>query len=250
MTGVPKLYVRKDGVEVELEYGDDLDSGEWTITYNNPRATHSDIPTKYNVYPHNNEEFYIEIKYQEGIEVNYVPFRMIMDANNGEIIQSVFDILFKAATYFEYITPKKSKEFSFYKLEKGLDFSECGFITFKHVDGLSLEDDTKQKKIIYELEELLCQSDKIFVILCGNTYEIEQFFLGREDFRNKYFEFVIKGINPSVQDIYDYVLEHVDVKNDFKVRVLDYISGTYDGDGDYVKYQNDLVQYISFCSVG
>lgn len=62
MTGIPELIVRKDGGNASLKFDSD-----WYITYAAGRNV-SKYPSSYNVYPHTKENFYIEIKYQEGIE--------------------------------------------------------------------------------------------------------------------------------------------------------------------------------------
>lgn len=183
-------------------------------------------------------------KYEEGIEVNYIPFHVVIDGNNDKIINDINDILYREAKYFKYIDNDKNKIYSLYELGKELDFNNYGYIGFTHLGGLLIEDDVRQKKFLYDLEELLKKEDKIFVTLGGN--DVDKFFLGREYLKNKYFDFVIEGVNPDVQDVYQYVLNNTKLNNELSVGLLDYIGKTYHMDEDYVKYQDDLVKYISF----
>ena len=185
-------------------------------------------------------------KYHEGIETNYVPFHVVISANNDKVIREVNDILYREAKYFEYIDNNNSKEYSLYELDKELKFSEYGYIYFTHLSGLNIIDDTKQKKFLYDMEEVLKNDDKVLITLSGSVIDINQFFLGREYLKNKYFDFYIEGINPDVQDVYQYVLEHTNLSENLNVSLLDYVSNTYNKDEDFVKYQNDLVKYISF----
>ena len=70
MSGLPTLTVRKDGADTTLEFDEDINSAdcEWTIKYADGRTDAPGIPSKYNLYPHSGEQFYIQIKFQEGIE--------------------------------------------------------------------------------------------------------------------------------------------------------------------------------------
>ena len=185
-------------------------------------------------------------KYHEGIESNYIPFHVIISASNEKVIREVNDILYREAKYFEYIDNDKSKEYSLYELDKELKFNDYGYIYFTHLGGLNIIDDTKQKKFLYDMEELLKNDDKVMITLSGSDIDINQFFLGREYLKNKYFEFMIEGVNPDIQDIYQYVIENTSLSDELSVNLLDYISSTYHKDEDYVKYQSDLVKYISF----
>jgi AAA+ superfamily predicted ATPase len=46
--------------------------------------------------------------------------------------------------------------------------------------------------------------------------------------------------------MYDSVLDKIDLEDDKKIELLDYITKTYKNDIDYVEYRNDLIKYISF----
>lgn len=79
VTGVPKLTVRKDGVNSVLTYGTD-----WSFSYDRTSAERNlSHYSKYNVYPHNGENFYINIGYKEGLE---------------EIVSLKFDFRYMTAT--------------------------------------------------------------------------------------------------------------------------------------------------------
>ena len=185
-------------------------------------------------------------KYQEGIEKNYIPFRLIICANNDDVINTINDILYTASKYFKYIDNSNIKDYSFYKEEKESIYDDVGFLKLNHVNGLLLEEDIKQKKRLHELEEFLKRENKVFLTLSGTKEELDGFFLGREELKNNYFSLEIVGTSPDIQDIYHYVLDNIDISEEEQVKLLDYITATYDGDDDYVKYQNDLVKYISF----
>ena len=185
-------------------------------------------------------------KYQEGIENNYIPFRLIIFANNDDVINTINDILYTASKYFKYIDNYNIKDYSFYKEEKESTYDNAGFIKLSDVNGLLLEEDVKQKKKLHELEEFLKKEDKVFLTLSGTKEEIDSFFIGREELKNNYFIVEIVGTSPDIQDVYHYVLDNTDISEEEQVKLLDYITATYQPDKDYVKYQSDLVKYISF----
>ena len=185
-------------------------------------------------------------KYHEKLENNYIPFSVILEVNNDEIKKTVEDILYEAANYFNYIKGEYRKDISFYKLESNLNFSDISFLTLSNVKGINLEEEKSIRKFFYELEELLKKDSKLLTILSGTKEEIDTIFLGRESLRKEYFEFTLTGISPDIQDIYQYILKQIEVSDDLKIKLLDYIGKTYDKDKNYIKYQNDLIKYISF----
>lgn len=184
-------------------------------------------------------------KYHEKIETNYIPFRLIIDANNDTTSNEISDILYEAGTYFDYIKDNK-QNISLYKLDKITSFTEFGMNIISDLNGLNIEDDKTAKKFIHELETYLEKDDKSLTIITGNSNELTTFFLGRENIKNSYFDLEIIGTNPDIQDIYNGILEKVSVSDDEKVTLLDYITSTYQMDSNYLTYQNDLIKYISF----
>ena len=57
---------------------------------------------------------------------------------------------------------------------------------------------------------------------------------------------MIKGINPDLQDIYNNIISRVNIDNDMQVKLLDYLTNTYENDIDYVTYENDIIKSLSF----
>ena len=185
-------------------------------------------------------------KYDEGFEKNYIPFNIIIEVNNKETKEEIEDILSTSALEFNYIKNNTKKDISLYDLETDIEFEKYGFITLTNLSGINLEDSSDQNKFFNGFEEFLKLENKTITLVIGKKEEITNFFLGKESIKNKYFDFTIKGVNPDIQDIYEYILENVEVEDNKKVELLDYISKTYDKDTDYVEYRSDLIKYISF----
>ena len=185
-------------------------------------------------------------KYHEKIEPNYIPFRLIINSNNKDLITKITDILYESSKYFNYIYKLTKLNISMYKLDKLDNLYNYGLINIEDLSGINIEDDKIIKKFIYELVEFLKEDNKVITIITGESTDIDMFFLGRENLKNNYFTFTIDGINPDSNDIYNNILSKVNLNDQDKVKLLDYITNTYKKDSNYLKYQNDLINYISF----
>ena len=183
-------------------------------------------------------------KYNEGIETNYIPFNILIEANNKETKQELIYILEQASINFNYIKNNNKKQISLINLGKDINY-DCGFITITNLKGINNIDSKEQTNLFNNLEEFLEKEEKTTTLVLGTKEEISTFFLGREIILNKYFNFRIIGINPDIQDIYDYILENINIEDSLKPELLDYITKTYNQD-DYVEYRNNLIKYISF----
>lgn len=184
-------------------------------------------------------------KYNEKIETQYVPFRLIINVNNKFLLDEITEILYESSKYYKYINNAEKKEISFFNLESNYEYEKYGFILLNSLSGSNTQEENTIKKFIYELSEYLDKNEKNITLISGNNEELDTFFLGRNDFKTNYFDFEVKGINPDIQDIYNEVLEKTNII-DKQVELLDYITQTYNKDLDYIDYKNDLIKYISF----
>ena len=184
-------------------------------------------------------------KYNEKIETQYVPFRLIINVNNKFLLDEITEILYESSKYYKYINNAEKKEISFFNLESNYEYEKYGFILLNSLSGSNTQEENTIKKFIYELSEYLDKNEKNITLISGNNEELDTFFLGRNDFKTDYFDFEVKGINPDIQDIYNEVLEKTNII-DKQVELLDYITQTYNKDLDYIDYKNDLIKYISF----
>ena len=184
-------------------------------------------------------------KYNEKIETQYVPFRLIINVNNNFLLEEITNILYESSKYYKYIDNTTKKEISFFNLEENYEFDKYGFLLLNSLSGANIQEDKSIKKFTYELSEYLNKNEKQVTLISGNNEELETFFLGKNDFKTNYFDFEIKGCNPDIQDIYNEVLEKTNI-TDKQIELLDYITQTYNKDLDYVDYKNDLIKHISF----
>ena len=182
-------------------------------------------------------------KYKEGIEKNYIPFRILIESN-GEEDKIISSIIEKSARQYNYLDDFKLKVYSFYRYEKEYKFDD-NFLVFQDLVGIKLEDTKDEQRFFFNLEKYLKESCGI-VLIYGNKEELTNFFLGYENIKNNYFDLSIKTISPDIGDIYNKVIDKLDVDDEFKKNILSYIEKTYKSGIDYQSYINDLVKYISF----
>ena len=183
-------------------------------------------------------------KYKEGIEKNYIPFRILIESI-GDEDKEISSILQDAALKYNYLDDNSMKVYSFYRYEKEYKFKDS-FLIFQDLVGIKLEDSKDEQRFFYNLESILKESNKNMVLVYGNKEELTNFFLGYETIKKNYFHFYIKTTSPEIKDIYSKTLNELEVEDDFKIKLLDYIEKTYKSGIDYKEYIKDLVNYISF----
>lgn len=176
----------------------------------------------------------------------YIPIRLIINSNSDKVSSDIINIIYDAALKYSYIDKKEKIDYSLYKTDKNINFSNYGLINFKDLAGINLEDDKTHKKLFYELENYFDQDNKSVIIITGNDLEITNFFLGYENFKNKYFKFNVNSVSPDNQDIYNDIINNINASDDLKVKLLDYVNKTYDKNSDYFEYEKELTRYISF----
>lgn len=183
-------------------------------------------------------------KYNEKIEQNYIPFSFLLKVNNDKEKEEIQNIIFEASKYFSYLDSFNKSNISLHNINNSFEFPKEGFITL--YDITELESKKDKDNLFYQLEDTLKKNGKDIIIISGTDEEINTFFLGKEKIKNQYFNFEIIGINPENQEIYQMILNYVEINDELKIELLDYINSTYNKDCDYITYQNNLIQYISF----
>ena len=196
--------------------------------------------------------FYME-KYHAKEEERYLNFHIIIDSDNKELLERIESFLKSITKKNDYLENNNTKTISFYDVEKIEEFQELmsknSLIVLKDIKGLDLKDETMKKRLFHVLEEEY--SKKKLFILEGTKEEIDHFFEYDSLLREKAFPFVLEGRNPDVQELYQEVLGIVQkdkkVEDEFSVKILDYISETYEKrEVDYPTYRDQLCREIIF----
>ena len=192
-------------------------------------------------------------KYDSKEESKFLNFHLLIQSDNKETINKIEEIIKGAISKYKYLENAKTSEVSFYDLSdidatKNI-FIDNKIIILKDIKGIDLKDNEFQEKFFHMLEENL--TNKNLIILEGNKEEIDYFFEFNSSLRDKYFPFILEGINPDIQDIYNEVLSIVNENNkfddEFTVKILDYITETYPKtEYDYPTYRDTLCRELVF----
>lgn len=184
-------------------------------------------------------------EYQNKDNIVYIPIRLVINTNSTKTIKDVIDILLSSAKKYSYTKNNDYLDYSLYKINN-TDLNKYGIVNITELSGINLEDDKTHKKLIHEIENILKSDDKVITVISGNNDSINNFFLGYEDIRNNYFNYSIAGVSPGIQDIYNNIVNSISVSDELGIKLLDYITKTYNNTKDYNSYQNELIKYISF----
>lgn len=196
------------------------------------------------------------INYMEDYSNNnkrYLNFHLLLESNNKEVIDKIESIIKTNANKYQYIEHNSCCEISFFEV-KDIDsikesFKKNSIIILKDLKGVNLQDNDFIKKVFHLLEENINYHN--IIIIEGNKDEINHFFEFDNTLRDKYFPFVIEGINPDVQDVYQDIINIISkdssINEDFSLKILDYISNTFPNSlYDYPTYRDTLCREILF----
>jgi len=196
-------------------------------------------------------------KYNEKIEANYISFNLQLITNNQETIETILDVLEHSMILFNYGLSKDYSEVSMYRVKsdealESLYEDRYGLIFITDLKGYDINDTNFKDKFDHTFTDLVKSYDKTITILGANKKEeLDSFFVNMAKLRSDYFDFIIEGINPDVQDVYNEVLEiaskSVELTDDMKVKLLDYIAFTYPKtELSFPEYRKSLCKDIAF----
>ena len=187
-------------------------------------------------------------KYSNKEESNYINFNILINGNNPETVTSVVDLLKKSVGGNHYTIGNSAHELSLYDLNNKVDINEIykknGIVVIKDLSSILLQDEKDKKMFFYNLKNNL--DDKKITIISGSESDINMFLTYDNDIRTKNFNFKLIEIMPSIQDIYNEVMNKTMVSDDNKVKLLDYISDSYKEITDYISYRDNLISYLAF----
>ena len=187
-------------------------------------------------------------KYGSKKENNYINFNIIVEGNNKEIMASIGDILSKSIKNNYYTEKSGVYNLSMYELNNKIDINEIfnnnGIIILTDLASFLMLDENNRKLFIHNLKNYLTK--KKVVLLCDSLENINLFLSFDSELNNKYFNFRLKTLLPDIQDIYNEILSNVNLDDELKINLLDYIKETYKNIEDYPMYRHNLINYISF----
>lgn len=197
-------------------------------------------------------------KYNEKIEKQYISFNLKMYSNNKETITSIVRILVDAGYIFKYLKDGDAAYYSMYDVEEANQIqnayeSKNSIVVLQKIEGLTEKEDSFKNKFASKFDELLSKNEeRVLTIICAkNKDQVNDAFSKNDELLQKYFDFEITGIEPDVQDAYQDILknleEKMDLTDDFKVQLLDYITAVYASNNlPYPEYRDKLCEKILF----
>ena len=95
------------------------------------------------------------------------------------------------------------------------------------------------------------EKNYLTIFAAQNREALENIFLMSDDLKNEFKDFEISEVKPDVQDVYNEILvkieNAVEITDEFKIKLLDYVSITYPKtDLSFAKYRDGLVEKILF----
>ena len=197
-------------------------------------------------------------KYSEKIEKQFISFNMCIYSDNKETIDGVINVIHEIINSFEYMPKGSIKRNSFYDIENTEQLEEIfgsnnNVITFENFEAFLKKEQNVKEKILYKLNQKQTENEdsKLTILVAKNKEELNDVFLISDNIKNEFSTFEIIGIKPDIQDLYQEVLKKlenkIELNDEIKIKLLDYISITYPNTNlTYPKYRDDLCDKILF----
>ena len=197
-------------------------------------------------------------KYDEKIEKQYISFNMCIYSDDKETVQKILETILEAGLVFSYIRKGQGAIYSLFDIEDVEQISsmynpENSAVLIKGFGGFNTQEDKFKDKFVNKLDEYITKNENnvITIFNSKNKEEITQAFGKNEEFINKICSFEIYGEKPDVQDVYQDVLtkleDNMEITDDNKVKLLDYISATYiNSNLSYPEYRDGLCHQVLF----
>lgn len=178
----------------------------------------------------------------------YIPFNICIVSLTNSTVESIVKILKSVVNKSKYLSDTKETYLSLFKLEENIFdkvYKDNNIVVLKDINGLELESTTDKQKYMHSLEDNIENNKNISIITCSNENELNSLFSYNLDLKNKYFVFKLVEEKQDKSVLYNEILESTTADEELKIKLLDYISLTYDkSELDSETYKNNLINYI------
>ena len=186
-------------------------------------------------------------KYSRKEEKNYINFNIVLENKTEDSINKIGNIISKNIRKNHYVNNGNVYVLSLYELSNKVNvkdiYEKNSIIILKDLSAYLMLDDNNRKLFLYNLKNNL---ENNITILCGSKEDISMFMSFDNELNNKYFNFRLIEVIPSVQDIYREILDKVNIDDNKNALLLDYINSTYKDINNYTEYRDKLINYLSF----
>lgn len=181
-------------------------------------------------------------------EKRYIPFNLTILSKTDKTINTITDILRSASDHSKYLNNNKLIKMPFYSLDDESimkTYKENGIVVLNDLDGIELEGVNDKQKYMHTLESAISSNKNISVLVYKEEKEINNIFTYNKDLKDKYFVFNLIEEREEKSEIYSEILESTTLDETMEVKLLDYITATYDkSDLDSETYRDNLINYI------
>lgn len=197
-------------------------------------------------------------KYNEGLIDRFISFDMCIYSKDNNAIDEIGKIILEAAVFFDYLKSERIAKASLLNLENVNQIGEVyksklGMAMFSNMEIFNTLDEKEKLRFVLGMEQIMKEQEgKSFTVFTASSKETIQDMLSRENntLKNN-FDFEIVSTKPTVQDIYQELLNKLEEKEElteeFKVKLLEYVTETYPNtDLDYSEYIEKLYTKIVF----
>lgn len=197
-------------------------------------------------------------KYNEGLQDRFISFDMCIYSKDNKAIDEIGKIILEAAVFFDYLKSERIAKASLLNLENVNQIGEVyksklGMAMFSNMEIFNTLDEKEKLRFVLGMEQIMKEQEgKSFTVFTASSKETIQDMLSRENntLKNN-FDFEIVSTKPTVQDIYQELLNKLEEKEElteeFKVKLLEYVTETYPNtDLDYSEYIEKLYTKIVF----
>ena len=197
-------------------------------------------------------------KYNEGLQDRFISFDMCIYSKDNKAIDEIGKIILEAAVFFDYLESERIAKASLLNLENVNQIGEVyksklGMAMFSNMEIFNTLDEKEKLRFVLGMEQIMKEQEgKSFTVFTAASKETIQDMLSRENntLKNN-FDFEIVSTKPTVQDIYQELLNKLEEKEElieeFKVKLLEYVTETYPNtDLDYSEYIEKLYTKIVF----
>ena len=191
-------------------------------------------------------------KYKEQIIKDYISFNFSMFVENRKIIIEIANIIRDANLSYNYFQKTDTAEVSLYDLKEIKQYEEVygrnnGVVVITDFKAIT---DTHLKNALSDsIKRMIDENEKksITIVNFSNNAEYEEFF--ESDIKNIFEGFYLQEEKPGVQDIYQDLIDtfskNNELSDDFKMKLLDYVTATYPKTSKkYFEYIENLTKEI------